>query len=279
MVSSAASPTFTAKSSRACLPSRRSFGYKIVHRRRPLKLVISDSKKEIGKKAAGDGAELIRSAIRDQGHAAIIVATGVSQFDVLSELVLAEGIDWYKVTAFHLDEYAGMPITHPASFRLYLWQRFVSKLPVPLRAFHFINADGDCAAECRRLGDIIRQHPIDVAFIGIGENGHVAFNDPPADFETEDPYIVVNLDEACRRQQLGEGWFMTMDDVPQQAISMSCRQIMKAKTIICTAPEKRKAEAVRDTVNGAVTPKVPASILQRHANCTLYLDKASAALL
>lgn len=222
---------------------------------------------------------MIRRAIRDHGQATIIVATGVSQFDVLSELVQVEGIDWYKVTAFHLDEYAGMPITHPASFRLYLWQRFVSKLPVPLRAFHFINPDGDCAAECRRLGALIKDHAVDLAFIGIGENGHVAFNDPPADFETEDAYIVVSLDEACRRQQLGEGWFKTMDDVPRQAISMSVRQIMKARTIICTAPEKRKAVAVRDTVKGSVTPKVPASILQRHANCTLYLDKESAALL
>jgi glucosamine-6-phosphate deaminase len=244
-----------------------------------VRTVISDTKKEIGQQAARDGAELIRRAIRENGSAAIVLATGVSQFEMLSELARVDDIDWNKVTAFHLDEYAGMSITHPASFRLYLWQRFVSKLPVPPREFHFINAETDCTVECRRLAGLIRQQPIDVAFIGIGENGHIAFNDPPADFETDEPYLVVNLDEACRRQQLGEGWFKSLDDVPKQAISMSVRQIMKAKTIICTVPERRKAEAVRDAVKGTVTPKVPASILQQHANCTLYLDKAAAALL
>jgi len=160
-----------------------------------------------------------------------------------------------------------------------LWQRFVSKLPMPLRAFHFLDGEGDAKAECHRVAEIIRKHPIDVAFVGIGENGHLAFNDPPADFETEDPYLVVQLDEACRRQQLGEGWFPTFDDVPKQAISMSVRQIMKSSAIICTVPDERKAEAVRNSVEGQVTPQVPASILQQHKRCALYLDKPAASFL
>jgi glucosamine-6-phosphate deaminase len=183
------------------------------------------------------------------------------------------------VTAFHLDEYAGMPISHPASFRRYLKERFVEKLPAPPRAFYWIDGEGDLAAECRRLNAIIARHPIAVAFIGIGENGHLAFNDPPADFETEAPYIVVNLDDACRRQQLGEGWFPTLDDVPQQAISMSIRQIFKSEQIVCTVPDRRKAQAIQVAVEGPVTPQVPASILQQHPRTTLFLDRDSASLL
>ena len=244
-----------------------------------MKVDVSDTKQALGAKAAKDGAERVRAALRERGEANIIVATGASQFEMLSELVKFSDIRWDKVTAFHLDEYVGLPITHPASFRLYLWQRFVSRLPLPLRAFHYVNAEKDPAGECRRLGEIIRKHPIDVAFIGIGENGHVAFNDPPADFKTEEPYLVVNLDEACRRQQMGEGWFPTLNDVPQQAISMSVRQIMKSTHIVCTVPDERKAKAVKGAVEGAVTPGVPASILQEHSSCDLFLDRASASML
>jgi len=240
---------------------------------------IMPDKAQMGKAAAAAGAEHIRRAIAERGAANIIVATGASQFEMLSQLVAEPGINWHCVTGFHLDEYVGLPIEHPASFRGYLWQRFVSRLPLPLRAFHFLNGEGDPQAECRRVGEIIRRHPIDVAFVGIGENGHLAFNDPPADFETEQPYLVVQLDDACRRQQLGEGWFPTFDDVPKQAISMSVRQIMKSRAIICTVPDERKAEAVRNAVEGDVTPKVPASILQRHERCTLYLDRPAASLL
>ena len=240
---------------------------------------IMPDKAQMGKAAAAAGAEHIRRAIAERGDANIIVATGASQFEMLGELVQQPNINWNRVTGFHLDEYVGLAIDHPASFRGYLWQRFVSKLPLPLRAFHFLNGEGDPQAECRRVAEIIRQHPIDVAFVGIGENGHLAFNDPPADFETEEPYLVVQLDDACRRQQLGEGWFPTFDDVPKQAISMSVRQIMKSRAIICTVPDERKAEAVRNSVEGQVTPQVPASILQRHERCTLYLDKPAASLL
>ncbi len=183
------------------------------------------------------------------------------------------------MTGFHLDEYVGLPITHPASFRKYLWERFVRLLPIPMKAFHFIDAERDPEAEVARLNAIVSERPVDVAFVGIGENGHLAFNDPPADFDTEDPYIIVTLDEACRRQQLGEGWFDSLEDVPKRAVSMSIRQIMKTEALICTVPERRKAPAVRDALQGPVTPDVPASILQRHAACQVFLDRDAASLL
>ena len=223
--------------------------------------------------------ELIRRAIGKRGEANIILATGASQFEMLAELTHASDLDWHRVTLFHLDEYAGLPITHPASFRLYLWQRFMSALPLPLKERYFIDPEGDLEAECARLNEIIVKHPIDVAFIGIGENGHLAFNDPPADFETSDPYIVVKLDEACRRQQMGEGWFKKFEEVPTQAISMSIKQIMKSKHIICTVPDERKAKAVKGAVEGTITPMAPASILQRHEDATIYLDPPAASLL
>lgn len=244
-----------------------------------MKIETGSDKDDLGRRAAAAGAALIREAIEQRGAANVIVATGASQFEMLEELVGAPDIAWHRVTAFHLDEYVGMPITHPASFRRYLWERFVSRLPLPLKAFHYVDAEQDPAAECRRLGDLIRRHPIDVAFIGIGENGHVAFNDPPADFQTEEPYIVVNLDEACRRQQLGEGWFATLDDVPQQAISMSCRQIVESNQIVCSVPDARKAQAVRNSLSGPVSRNVPASILQQHERTTVFLDPQSASLL
>lgn len=244
-----------------------------------MRLLTAPDRPTMAAQAAHDGAELLRRRLRAAGSAAIIVATGASQLEMLAALVREPGIAWDRVMAFHLDEYVGLPITHPASFRKYLWERFHRLLPLPLKAFHYINGENDPQAECRRLGAIIRDHPIDVAFVGIGENGHLAFNDPPADFATEEPYLVVNLDDACRRQQLGEGWFPTFDDVPRRAISMSCRQILQSQHIVCTVPDWRKAEAVKGAVEGPVTPAVPASILQRHPHTTLYLDSESASLL
>lgn len=229
----------------------------------------------MGEKAALQGAALIQKAISEKGSATIIVATGASQFEMLSDLV-QQDIEWNKVTAFHLDEYIGISISHPASFRNYLKQRFVDK--VPLKEFNYINGEIDPEDECLRLGKIISDHAIDVAFIGIGENGHLAFNDPPADFETEEPYIVVSLDEKCRQQQLGEGWFRKFDEVPLRAISMSVKQIMKSKSIICTVPDTRKAEAVKAAIKGSVSPDLPASILQKHEAVWMYLDIHSAAL-
>jgi glucosamine-6-phosphate deaminase len=244
-----------------------------------MEVIICETKQDMGRKAASVGAETIRRALQERGEANIILATGASQFEVLDALAASEGIDWSRVTGFHLDEYAGLPLPHPASFRRYLRERFLDNLPQPLRAFHFINGEGDCAAECRRLNPIIAGHPIALAFVGIGENGHLAFNDPPADFETETPYLVVDLDDACRRQQLGEGWFPTLEDVPKQAISMSIQQILKSQKILCAAPDERKARPVQATLEGPVTPLVPASALQRHPDTTMYLDRASASLL
>ena len=244
-----------------------------------MKVIVSPDKQSLGRAAAAAGAETIRAAIRRRGSANIIIATGASQFEMLSELSKAPDIGWDKVTAFHLDEYVGMPITHPASFRKYLWERFHRLLPLPLKAFLYIDGEAEPAGECARVGSILRQHLIDVAFVGIGENGHLAFNDPPADFETQEPYIVVNLDEACRRQQLGEGWFATLADVPARAISMSCRQIVQSAHIVCSVPDRRKAQAVKMSVEGPVTPMAPASILQKHPDTVLYLDPDAASLL
>jgi glucosamine-6-phosphate deaminase len=241
-----------------------------------MRVVIARDKEELGKIAAEDGAQRIRQTLSVRGAANVILATGASQFEMLAALTHAQGIRWDRVTLFHLDEYVGMSIEHPASFRRYLWERFISKLPLPPRAFHFLDGEANAEAECRRVGRLIMEHPIDMAFVGIGENGHLAFNDPPADFQAESPYIVVKLDEACRRQQLGEGWFKTLADVPSEAISMSIRQIMKATAIVCTVPDARKAEAVAAAAEGPVAPDVPASILQKHGAATLYLDPASA---
>jgi glucosamine-6-phosphate deaminase len=239
---------------------------------------IFETKEEMGRVAAAEGAAAIRAALDERSAAHIILATGASQFEMLDALA-REDLDFSRVHCFHLDEYVGIPVTHPASFRKYLRERFVDQLPVPPAAFHFIDGEGDCAAECRRIGALIASHPIDTAFIGIGENGHLAFNDPPADFETAEPYILVELDEACRRQQLGEGWFPTLEDVPQRAISMSIRQIIKSNKIVCTVPDERKAEAVKNAVQGPITPGVPASALQHHGNATIYLDRAAAMFL
>ena len=240
---------------------------------------VFSGKDELGRYGAEAGAKAIKAAIRARGEALIIVATGASQFEMLGQLVEAKGIEWNKVTVFHLDEYVGMGIEHTASFRLYLWKRFVSRLPFPLKAFHPVNGEGDPEAECRRLSKLISQAPIDVCFAGIGENGHLAFNDPPADFRTAKPYIVVDLDEACRRQQFGEGWFKRMKDVPTKAISMSVKQIMKSSKIICSVPDRRKAQAVKDCLTGKISNMHPASILRKHPDCLLLLDKGSASLL
>jgi glucosamine-6-phosphate deaminase len=243
-----------------------------------MRIDISPTKQELGRRAAAEGSEFIRAALKNHGKANIILATGASQFEMLAELV-KQPVDWSKVTCFHLDEYVGMPVSHPASFRKYLKERFVDQLATPPAAFHFLNAEGNPQAECQRLGEVIKQHPIDVAFIGIGENGHLAFNDPPADFETREPYIVVELDDPCRQQQFGEGWFPTFDSVPKQAISMSIRQILASRVIICSVPDSRKAEAVGKAVEGPLTPQLPASILRNHPATTLFLDEPAVARL
>lgn len=243
-----------------------------------MKICIYDSPHELGKAAGTDAAQLIRKTIEEKNSANIILATGTSQFETLSQLISEKDIDWSKVVMFHLDEYIGLPVTHPAGFRKYLQERFLSKLP-PLKAACLINGEADAKEECSRLGELIARHPVDAAFLGIGENGHLAFNDPPADFETEQPYIIVELDEACRKQQRDEGWFASVEDVPPKAITMSIKQILKSKHIICSVPDARKALAVKNSLENSVSDLYPAGILQVHANCTFYLDKDSAALL
>ena len=244
-----------------------------------MEIIITKDAKKLGQSAGRAAAELIRRSISEKGSANIILATGTSQFETLSQLISEKSIDWRSVVMFHLDEYIGLPSTAKASFRNYLKERFIDKVP-PLKAAHLINGDAtNGEAECRRLANLIRKHPVDVALVGIGENGHLAFNDPPADFVTEQPYLIVSLDEACRRQQLGEGWFHTFADVPKQAITMSINQIVKSKHIICSVPDSRKAMAVKNSLEQAVSDLYPASILQLHPACSFYLDQASAALL
>ena len=241
-----------------------------------MEILISKNKIDLGKAAAEQGANLIREAITKNGKANIIIATGASQFEMLKVLV-HENIDWNVVTCFHLDEYIELPETHPASFRKYLKERFTDI--VNPAAFYYVNGEGDVKMECLRLHNLIVEHPIDVAFVGIGENAHLAFNDPPADFEIKDAYLEVNLDEPCRMQQLGEGWFKDISEVPKKAISMSINRIMQSKHIICSVPDKRKAKAVEKVVEGPVTPEVPASILQQHKSTYLLLDKDSSGLI
>jgi glucosamine-6-phosphate deaminase len=232
----------------------------------------------MAKAAAETAARILRDAIQKKGRAAFIAATGASQFSFLKHLITAPDIAWNRTTMFHLDEYIGFSAEHPASFRRYLRERLTSKLPIG--KVHFIEGDAaDLQGEVARLNRLLGETQIDVAFVGVGENGHLAFNDPPADFSTEAPYIIVSLDDACRRQQMGEGWFKTLDEVPKQAISMSVRQIMKSTHIICTVPEKRKAQAVKSCLEGEVGPMFPASILRTHPSCYLYLDKESGSLL
>ena len=239
---------------------------------------VLPDKTALGEAAAADAATLLRETIARRGSACIVAATGASQFEFLDALTSAPGVDWSRTTVFHLDEYVGLPASHPASFRRYLKERLADR--VHPGTFHFIEGDRpDPEGEARRVGDLIRASEIDVAFVGIGENGHLAFNDPPADFATDEPYLVVHLDEACRRQQLGEGWFGRLEEVPTRAISMSIRQILKARRILCMVPDARKARAVRDCLAGEVTPLHPASALQRHADTTVFLDVNSAALL
>ena len=240
---------------------------------------IFPEKSEIGRAAAEAGASAIRAAIQARGEATVVLATGVSQFDTLAALTAAPEIAWDRVTAFHLDEYIGLAPEHPASFRGYLRKRFLE----PLRgraSLHEIDGQAaDADAEADRLSALLRHRKVDVCFAGLGENCHLAFNDPPADFEAERAFIVVALDEACRAQQLGEGWFPTLDDVPRQAISMSVPQIMRSELIVLSVPDARKAQAVRDAVEGPVTPLHPGSILQRHPAVRFFVDPPAASLL
>ena len=242
-----------------------------------MKVRIEADRRAMSAVAATHAAETIRRAIDRQGKARIVAATGASQLDFLAALTGATGVDWPRVELFHLDEYAGLPESHPASFRRYLREHLI--LPTRLGTYHFLDGEGNLDEVRARVGRTLAEEDVDVMFAGIGENGHLAFNDPPADFETAEPYIVVKLDEACRRQQVGEGWFAKFEDVPDTAISMSIRQMLKAREMLIIVPDARKAAAVKATLEGEIGPAVPASILRTHSNVTLYLDRAAASLL
>jgi len=242
-----------------------------------LQIKILADKLAAGRAAAEHAANSLRAAVEAQGAARIVAATGASQFEFLEALTSAPGIDWSRVELFHLDEYVGLPITHPASFRKYLLERLIQKTGI--MQYHFLDGEDDPQAVTKKIGSELLSKPADIAFAGIGENGHLAFNDPPADFQTEEPYLVVALDEACRQQQVNEGWFAKLADVPARAISMSIRQILRAKEIIAVVPEARKARAVKACFEGEISPLAPASILRTHSNVTVYLDRESASLL
>ncbi len=242
-----------------------------------MRTMICDDKRDLGYQAACAGAVKIREAIQEKGHATIVLATGVSQFEMLDALVKMD-IDWSKVEAFHLDEYVGLSASHDASFRKYLHDRFEALVPT-LQAFHYINADEpDLHGEVARLNSMMENRVVDVTFLGIGENGHLAFNDPPADFDTDQPYIIVKLEQRCRKQQVGEGWFASLEEVPTQAISMSIRQILKSRMIICSVPDQRKARAVAMCLFDQISPLAPCTVLRRRTDCSLYLDRPSSML-
>ena len=242
-----------------------------------MKIITGKDKNDMGRIAADDAAAKICAAISANGEARVIFASAASQFEFIEALLTHKEIDWSKVCGFHLDEYVGLSADHPASFRRFLKERLLAKLPCQVKSFTFVGGDApDTAAECARLEAAIREKPVDLACIGIGENGHIAFNDPPADFETKAAYAVVALDEVCRRQQVGEGWYPDLDHVPTHAFSMTVPQILATKSIVVIVPDDRKAEAVRRTVKDEISPMVPATALRNHPDCTLYLDPPAA---
>jgi glucosamine-6-phosphate deaminase len=243
-----------------------------------MRLKIFPDKTSLSHAAGEQAATAIRHAIATRGQARIIAATAASQIEFLDALTRAPEIDWQRVEAFHLDEYVGLPLTHPGSFRKMLLEQLIQKTGI--RDYHLLDGDtGDPSEVTLRVGRNLSAKPTDIAFLGIGENGHIAFNDPPADFNTEEPYIIVNLDAACRQQQVGEAWFADISQVPKQAISMSARQILKTREILAVVPDARKARAVKLCLEGDIIPMAPASILRTHSNATLYLDKHSASML
>jgi glucosamine-6-phosphate deaminase len=242
-----------------------------------LQIRILDTKQAVGKSAGQHAASSLRTALKAGRMARLVAATGVSQFEFLDELTSAPDIDWSRVELFHLDEYVGLPVTHPASFRKYLFERLIHKTGITQH--HLLNGELDPKAVANQVGSELQSRPVDLAFAGIGENAHLAFNDPPADFQTTKPYLIVELDQACRQQQVNEGWFADFADVPKRAISMSIRQILSAREIIAVVPDGRKAQAVKACLEGEISPLAPASFLREHPNATIYLDKDSAALL
>ena len=234
-----------------------------------MKIIVSNDAKELGKNAADFVAEKINAAIADHGSCRIVRSTGASQLTTIEELITRD-VDWTKVEMFHLDEYVDLPETHVASFRKYLKERFISK--VPLKAAHLVDGTPECIGS---LTEELRSAPVDVGLIGIGENAHIAFNDPPADFDTTDAYIIVNLNDTCKKQQVGEGWFATVDDVPRQAVSMTVYQILKCRAIVSIVPYAVKADAVQKALYNDATNLIPATVMKAHDDFTLFVDEDS----
>jgi glucosamine-6-phosphate deaminase len=244
---------------------------------RKMQIKVFNDKVSLSKAAAEQASAAIRKSIAVRGEARVVAATAASQFEFLNQLTQEPNLDWKRVELFHLDEYVGLPITHPGSFRKMLLEHLIQKTGVV--KYHLLDGERNVDETVRRASEAVASASIDIAFLGIGENGHIAFNDPPADFETTEPYLIVNLEEACRRQQVGEAWFADILQVPKQAISMSVKQILKAEEILAVVPDTRKAQAVKACLEGEIGPMAPASILRTHPNATIYLDKNSAALL
>lgn len=242
-----------------------------------MQIRIFADKSSLGRAAAEQAAVTLRAALCRAGTARLVAATGASQFEFLDALTSMDGIDWGRVELFHLDEYVGLPVTHPASFCKYLFERLIGKTGIT--EHHLLDGEGDPRSVIKRVGDELSARPVDLEFAGIGENGHLAFNDPPADFASEEPYLLVELDEACRQQQVNEGWFARLSEVPTTAISMSIRQILRAQEIIVVVPDARKAKAVQACFEGEISPLAPSSILRQHRKATVYLDSESASLL
>lgn len=237
-----------------------------------MEIRICKNKEELGKSAAIYTAEVLRKCIAEKGYARIALSTGASQFDTISSLV-EQDVDWSKVEMFHLDEYVGLDISHGASFRKYLKERFADKVG-NLKKAHYVDGTEEGIA---KLTEEIRKEPIDIGLIGIGENAHIAFNDPPANFETKEAYHIVELNEACKKQQMGEGWFPTIDDVPKQAVSMTAYQIMQCKKIVSCVPYAVKADAIKKTLSAKETTNlIPATLLKEHEDFILYIDMDSA---
>ncbi|WFB37150.1 6-phosphogluconolactonase [Kiritimatiellota bacterium B12222] len=240
----------------------------------PVEITVAHTPQQLGRSAAAFGAERIRKAIKEKGHASVFFSTGASQFDTLRFLTKEPGINWKKVTGFHVDEYIGITQSHPSSLGRFIRQRLVEKTYI--QTFHFLNSAADPIEECQRLSKVIRKHTIDVGFIGIGNCGRLAFNDPPADFESTTPFKIAELNREMRLQQLGGGWFHTFKEVPKYAYTMSIQEILRARCLVCSAPHARKAKAVKKALKGPITPELPASILRTHDDMHLFLDHASA---
>jgi glucosamine-6-phosphate deaminase len=238
---------------------------------------IFPTKHDLATAAADHAAESLRVLLRQQDTVRLLAATGASQIEFLDYLTTIRGIDWPRVELFHLDEYVGLGTEHPASFARYIKERIIDRTGIT--RYHLLDGTRPPRGVLTGMNQEIAKSRVDLAFVGIGENAHLAFNDPPADFETEEPYLLVDLDPACRAQQVGEGWFASIDHVPHQAISISIPQLLKTKEILCVVPDQRKAAAVKACLEGPLSAAAPASALRVHPNTTIFLDADSASLL